>query len=102
MKNHKWKAHIIKIQDYKKQHACKFVRFLDDTCCKNFHGYFIKTERTQNTRNNKYLLQIPKLRTEFAKKSAQFMEAKMYNDLPIETRKEPSFSLFSNKLNTLF
>ena len=68
------------------RHACKFVRrCLDGTCCENFHGYFTKIERTQNTCNNKYLLKIPKLRTKFAKKSAQFMAAKMYNDLPIET-----------------
>ena len=30
------------------------------------------------------------------------MSAKIYDDLPFETRKEPSFSLFSDKLNTLF
>ena len=96
-------AHIIKIQDYKKPHACKFVRrCLDGTCCENFHDYFTKIEHTQNTRNNKYLLKSPKLRTEFAKKSGQFMAAKMYNDLPIETGKEPSFSQFSDKLNILF
>ena len=57
---------------------------------------------TANTRNNKYLLKIPKQRTGFAKKSARIMAAKMYNHLPIETRKEPCFSLFSDKLNTPF
>ena len=64
--------------------------------------YLTKTEHTQNTRNNKFILKIAKLRTEFAKKSEQFMAAKMYNDLPIETRKYRSFSLFCDKLNTLF
>ena len=29
------------------------------------------------------------------------MAAKIYSDLPIEKRKEPSFSLFPDKLNTL-
>ena len=76
-------ADIIRIQDYKKRYACKFVRrCLDGACCENFDDYFTKIEHSQNTRNNKYLLRLPDLRTEFAKKSAQFMAAKMYNDLP--------------------
>ena len=96
-------ADIIRIQDYKKRHACKFVRrCLDGACCENFDDYFTKIDHSQNTRNNKYLLRLPNLRTEFAKKSAQFMAAKMYNDLTLEIRKESSFSLFSDKLNTLF
>ena len=39
---------------------------------------------------------------EFAQKSGLFMAAKIYNELPIETSKEATFSLFSNKLNNLF
>ena len=77
-------AHI-KIQDYKIRHACKFVRkCLDGRSCETFHDYFTNIEHTQNTRNNKYLLKVPKLRTEFAKKSAKFMAATMYDDLPID------------------
>ena len=64
--------------------------------------HFTKIGYTQHTRNKKYLMKIPKLRTEFAKKSAQAMAAKMNNDLPIETRKESSFSPVSDKPNTLF
>ena len=45
--------------------------------------HFTKVEYTQHTRNKKFLMKILKLRTEFAKKSAQAMAAKMYNDLPI-------------------
>jgi len=58
-------------------------------CCEKFHYYCTKIEHTQNTRNKKCLLKIPKLRAEFGKKSAQFMAAKTCNYLPIETRKEP-------------
>ena len=69
---------------------------------KVFDDYFAKIEHRQNTRNSKYLLRLPNLRTEFAKISTQCMAAKMYNDLPLEIRKESSFSLSSDKLNTLF
>ena len=87
----------------KKRHVCIFVRrCLDGACCENFDDFFTKIEHSQNTRNNKYLLRLPNLRTEFAKKSAQFMAAKMYNDQPLEIKKESSCSLFSDKLGTLF
>ena len=69
-------ADIIRLQDYKKRHACKFVRCLDGVCCEKIDDYFTKIELSQNTRNNKYLLRLPNPRTEFAKKSAQFMAAK--------------------------
>ena len=96
-------AHIIKIQDCKIWHTCKFVRkCLDGTSCENFHDYFTKIEHTQNTRSNKYLLRIPKLRTQFKKKPAQLIAAKMYTGLPLETRKEPSFSLFADKPTHFF
>ena len=47
-------AYIIKIQDYKMQHACKFVRkCLDGTSCKTFHDISQKlsTPKILVTRN---------------------------------------------------
>ena len=46
-------AYIIRIQDYKKRHACKFVRrCLDGACCEKFDDYFTKIEHSQNTPKN--------------------------------------------------
>ena len=37
------------------------------------HGYLSKVKHPQNTQSIEYLLKIPNLRTEFAKKSAMFL-----------------------------
>ena len=48
----------------------------------------------KSTRNNNIYLKLPVVRTEFARKSAYFMAAKIYNDLPIDIRRCKSFERF--------
>ena len=46
------------------------------------------------TRNYQYLLKLPKIKTEYARKSLRFMGAKIYNELPIHIRKTESFNAY--------
>ena len=42
------------------------------------------------------------MKTEYARKSFRFMDAKIYNDLPIEIRKAESFSYYVTLLKKYF
>ena len=61
-----------------------------------------KKEYEAKTRNNQCLLKLPRIKTEYARKSFRFMGAKIYNELPIEIRKAESFSDYSNLLKRHF
>ena len=59
--------------------------------CTNFDNYFeIKTGGI-NTRNNNLFLKLPKVKLEFVKQSFYYLGAKIYNDLPIEIRREGDY-----------
>lgn len=51
-----------------------------------FQNYFHAQDHEMNTRNNRKLITIPKIKTEYARKSFYFMGAKIYNTLPLEAR----------------
>ena len=59
--------------------------------CDNFKNYFQLQKHSINTRNNRDIPVIPKMRTEFGKKSFMYMGAKVYNELPLEISKERNF-----------
>ena len=83
--------------------ACKTVRqCLNKEICTNFHDYFSINENSRSTRSMGILLDIPKVRLEFARKSFYFYGAKIYNDLPIKIRQEQNYSKFLNLLNEHF
>ena len=72
-----------------------FIRkCLDNDVCDNFKNYFQLQEHSINTRNNRNILVIPKMRTEFGKKLFMYMGAKVYNELPLEIRKERNFKKY--------
>ena len=54
-----------------------------------------------NTRNDGYLLKLPKVKLEFVKQSFYYSGAKIYNDLSIEIRRESDYDAFL-KLLKLF
>ena len=56
---------IMKIENYKRRHACKFVKkCLENENCENFNNYFSLIDHGKNTRNNKNTIKLPKVRTE--------------------------------------
>ena len=56
----------------------------------------------QNTCNNKYAAQIPRVKTEAGKKAFWFQGPKVYNELPSSLRQLDSFLLFKHKLKHFF
>ena len=62
--------------------ACKLVRKCTDIeACDIFRGYFEVQEHATKTRNNQCLKELPRVKTEYARKSFRFMGAEIYNEL---------------------
>jgi hypothetical protein len=83
--------------------SCTIVRkCLDGQMCSNFNNYFQINETGINTRNANCLLKLPKVKLDFAKQSFFYSGAKIYNDLPIDIRKEVDFNKFLKKFEHHF
>ena len=71
----------------KKIRACTLVRkCLDNEICENFQRYFELQQHKTQTRNSEFLIRLPCIKTEYARKSFHFMGAKMYNELQIDLK----------------
>ena len=55
-----------------------------------------------NTRGNKSLLCLPKVKTEMFRKSVHYQGATIYNQLPPELRVEKSIVVFKNKFRDYY
>ena len=86
-----------------KTRACKLVRkCLERETCEQLQNYFTLQEHERQTRNNNYTLKLPRIKTEYARKSFMFMSAKVYNELPLELRKIENHKEFENQLKDHF
>ena len=52
-------------------------------------------------RNSTLNLEIPNARTELYKNSFAFSGAKIWNELPVDLKKEPSLNAFKKKIKTI-
>ena len=86
-----------------KKEACIHVRkCLDGDTCSNFRNYFEVIEHKNNTRNNRMLLRVPRVKLSFAKKSYYFTGVSLYNDLPLHIRKTEAQYTYKKLLNDYF
>ena len=86
------------LENETKKQSCLFVKkCLDQTVCDEFKDYYKIIQHNYNTCNKGFLLKLPKMRTEYGKRSVLFNGAKIYNELPIEIRKIENFKLFMKK-----
>ena len=83
--------------------TCKLVRkYIDKDICDTFQGYFEINDQNMRTRNNQSLVKLPKIKTEYARKSLRYMAAKIYNELPINIWKTESFNAYEQHLKQHF
>ncbi|XP_057299539.1 uncharacterized protein LOC130630163 [Hydractinia symbiolongicarpus] len=86
-----------------KKHAVMLVRkCLDKAVCSKFEDFFEIRLHSRNTRNNNYLLTIPRVRLEVNRTGFKFMGSKIYNDLPIEIRKLDTLPSFVRNTKSYF
>ena len=86
----------------KKQTCVVVKKILQNECCSNFESYFQSIDHTINTRNNGFLLHLPKTRLEFGKKAFKFEGAKVFNSLPLAIRKENYVRKFKRDVKIYF
>ena len=60
-----------------------------------------RKEHYQNTRNNNLTVKVPKMKTEFGRKSFSVTTAHVYNNIPISARKLDSRVLFRTQVHDL-
>ena len=67
-----------------KRRACMLAHnILQNNVCHAFSKYFIYQEHSKNTRNSKYRICLPRLRTEYARKCFLYMGAMIFSELPL-------------------
>jgi hypothetical protein len=92
-----------KIVNLIRKQACVVVKkILENECCSNLEGYFELIDHSIKTRNNGFLLRIPKTRLEFGKKAFKFEGANLFNSLPLKIRKENDARKFKNYVKKYF
>ena len=79
--------------------VCKCIQ---KETCENFKDYFKIQSNDRVTRNNNYLLQIPKTKLKFAKNGFFSMDVTFYNELPTKTRKIKNFNAFRKDAFNLY
>lgn len=88
------------IYDKIQRNACNVVRkCIDRKTCSNYWNHFQLLNHQRLTRNNFYSLKLPAVRLDMARNGFYYMGASIYNSLPIDIRREPSYMKFKNKLD---
>lgn len=73
-------------------------RTLENVTCQNLEGYFKLNNHEKTTRNNGYLVQLPKFKLKIGQESFCYSGAKLFNSLPLEIRKEESITEFEKNI----
>lgn len=97
------KAYLTPPLAFNKKRACVLVRkSLDGEICESFNNYFTVQQHKHNTRNNFSSINLPSIKTEYARKGFYYMAAQIYNELPIDIRKTDNFKNFEKLMNDYF
>ena len=56
----------------------------------------------RKTRNNGYLITLPKMKLEYGRRSLKYMRAKIFDELPIKIREKYQDNDFKNILKNFF
>ena len=83
--------------------ACILVQnCLEGKVIDELRNYFQINQHNYGTRNNKKLLKLLLVKTQYASKSFYFMGAKLYNSLPLAVRESKSKTSFKKFLTKHF
>ena len=81
--------------------SCLMVyKCIHDEVCSPMKNYFEIHKHERETRNQNYLVKLPKLRLELGRQAFSYSGAKLYNDLPLDLRKQDNFKDFKNSLRS--
>ena len=76
-----------------KMRSCKLVLdTLQDNVCDAMKDYFVINAHGKNTRNDKHLVKLPQVKSEFGCEGFYYQAGKEFNDLPLSARKSRTLS----------
>ena len=91
------------IENEIKKHSVMLVyKCVKKETCENCKNYYKIQFRDRVTRNNNYLLQIPKTKLKYAKNGFFSMGVTLYNELPTKTQKIENFNAFRKDVFNLY
>ena len=91
------------IQNEMKKHAVLLIKkCLDRQLCETCQYFFTVRAHEQNTRNNGFMLEVPKVKLQVAKSSFRSMGVKICNDLPIQNHQTDSLLIFKEHIRNRF
>ena len=64
--------------------------------CDAMKDYFVINAHGKNTRNDKHLVKLPQVKTEFGRKGFYYQAGKEHNDLPLSARKIESRTILDD------
>ena len=86
-----------------KKRSCNLVLdTLQGNVCGAMKDYFVINAHGKNTRNDKHLVKLPQVKTEFGRKACYHLAGKGFNELPLSARKIESRLLFRRFLENYF
>ena len=86
-----------------KKHAVLLVgEYLDRQLCENFQNFFTIRAHEQNTRNNEFMREGPKVKFQVAKSGFRSMGFNIYNNLPIQRPQTDSLLTFKERIKNHF
>ena len=91
------------LENETKKQTCFFVKkCIDGVICDEFRDYYNLMQHNYGTRNKGISIRIPKMRTEYGKKSVWFNGGKVFNELPVEIRNIENFKIFKDKVTDFY
>ena len=83
--------------------SCYLVRkVVNGDICDAMTDYFLLQQHEKCTRNNKYYVTLPFVKTEYARKGFFCMGAKTFNELPLDLRQIANIHDFKRKLKLYY
>ena len=82
-----------------KKRACELVKkIMVGDICDSLKDHFTLNNHVRVTRNNGFIAALPKVKTEYGRRSFAFMGARIFNELPLNIRKTDDIKSFSAML----
>ena len=85
-----------------KKRACEFVAFCLTTEIEQLKGYFELIQHQRSTRNNGFLIRVPNMKLEYARKSVKYSCCKIFNALPLDIRRNVFENSYRSQLKSHF
>ena len=80
-------------------HSLLLVRkCLENKVCENFVNYFDIKSHQKVTRNNGFMINLPKVKLHYSRSGFYFMAGYLYNALPLNVRKLENFNQFKRSI----